>query len=551
MGASERETAELASPGAFEGGGLCGSVLVSRAFIVEFPNAGSVMIGRDADTDLQLADGSVSRQHATLTMRGDQAALTDLGSRNGTFVNGERLDAGTRRVGRGDEIAFGSARIALLAKSTLPAGVRPMLVRCALLQLLDLQVAAKHAVEVHILRMPRRWYEIDDVVSWLTTLPAEADVGLLSEQALVVVGAGRAVDALRPYRLDIQVGGAQQSETRATSGLELVTAALRAIGAHRAPPRTDSKLIAVNPAMRAVYDEALKIAPTNVSVLLIGETGVGKEVLARFLHEHSGRRGALISVNTAALPEALVESELFGHERGAFSGAVQAKIGLIEAANGGTLFLDEIGDLPMALQAKLLRVLEDRSIRRVGATQERKIDVRVVAATHRDLDRAVAEQAFRRDLLFRLNACALHIPPLRERVSEIERLAVEFLAGATAGGRAVALSPEAADALRGHDWPGNVRELRNVVERGAALADGSLLPEHLPAYLRSPRTLAPPSPGSASPDVRDAVKDYERQRIVEALAKTNGNQSQAAKLLGLPRRTLAYKMSRLGIRGAD
>jgi transcriptional regulator with PAS, ATPase and Fis domain len=298
-------------------------------------------------------------------------------------------------------------------------------------------------------------------------------------------------------------------------------------------------------------------------VLLLGETGVGKEVLARFIHAESGRSGPLVSVNTAALPESLVESELFGHERGAFSGAIQAKVGLVEAAHGGTLFLDEIGDLPLPLQAKLLRVLEERAVRRLGSTQERKVDVRVIAATHRDLERAVAEGAFRRDLLFRINACTLHIPPLRERTPEIEPLALAFLREAarraTPPREPPALSPEAAELLRRYPWPGNVRELRNVVERGAALARTSdaLLPEHLPDHVRAPATTSATQPmprvvaeAAQLPggDVRGALNEYERQRILDALDQAGGNQSRAAKLLGLPRRTLAYKMARLGIR---
>jgi two-component system response regulator HydG len=305
--------------------------------------------------------------------------------------------------------------------------------------------------------------------------------------------------------------------------------------------------------MRAVYEEAREIAPTAIGVLLVGETGVGKEVLARLIHASSGRGGPLISVNTAALPESLVESELFGHERGAFSGALTTKAGLMEAAHGGTLFLDEIGDLPLPLQAKLLRVLEERVVRRLGATQERKIDIRVIAATHRDLERAVAENAFRSDLLFRLNACTLRIPPLRERAEEIELLARELLGSVQGAATPTALSPETLAILRRYPWPGNVRELRNVLERGAALArGGALLPEHLPEHVRAPAADPPGrAPGStAAPpgDVRGALADYERQRILDALDQVHGNQSQAAKILGLPRRTLAYKMARLGIR---
>jgi DNA-binding NtrC family response regulator len=557
---SQRETAEHATSVDDARDPLCGSVFVGRAFMVELPATGRVTIGRDADTDLQLADASVSRQHACFEMRGDHATLSDQGSRNGTWCNGQRLGEEPRRVTRGDEISLGSVRIALLARSMVPSGVRAVLVRSALIQRIDEDLASGVDLEVVAVRVPRCWYEMEGVERSLAMLPGPVYAGALGESALLLAGAAGSLSAetLGRELPDAQLGQALQRDVRAGSAAQLVAAALSAIGAKRPLAREGSAPVATSPGMRRVYEEAATIAPTMVTVLLMGETGVGKEVLARTIHERSGRSGRLVSVNTAALPEALVESELFGHERGAFSGALQAKVGLIEAASGGTFFLDEIGDLPLPLQAKLLRVLEERSVRRVGATQERKVDVRVVAATHRDLERAVAEGAFRRDLLFRLNACTLRIPPLRERVGEIASLAGTFLAEAVRQAnvdRPRSIADDALEALRRYPWPGNVRELRNVVERGAALAQGAdaLRAEHLPDCVR---TQAPADGSSRAPstipapagDVREAVNEYERERIVDALAKSGGNQSAAAKLLGLPRRTLAYKMVRLGIR---
>jgi DNA-binding NtrC family response regulator len=545
---------------------LCASVLVGRPFLVELPATGAVVVGREADADLQLGCGSVSRRHAQLEMRGDHASLTDLGSRNGTFVNGERLEQGSRRVARGDELTFGSARVALFGRSTLPAGARAVLLRSALLARLDADLAGGADVHLVALRARTPWYEIDEILAWLSRLPAAATVGMLSEQALAIASEDpRDLAGLGDDGPEVEVGRAGRSTSGARSAEELVTAALRALIAGHGPVRASpsgrrgaagpgAPSAPATPAMRAVHEEVRDIAPTMISVLLVGETGVGKEVLARLIHEWSGRGGRLITVNTAALPESLVESELFGHERGAFSGALTAKAGLVEAAHGGTLFLDEIGDLPLPLQAKLLRVLEERAVRRLGATQERKIDVRVIAATHRDLERAVAENAFRRDLLFRLNACTLRIPPLRERAEEIEPLALHLL-GSVRGAAPIELSPEALAILRRYPWPGNVRELRNVLERGAALTRGGVLrPEHLPEHVRAPPPPADPpgrTPGSTPAplgDVRGALADYERQRILDALDQVHGNQSQAAKILGLPRRTLAYKMARLGIR---
>jgi DNA-binding NtrC family response regulator len=558
--AREQETAEQATSVGDERDALCGSVFVGRTFVAGLPIVGRVTMGRNADCDLQLADASVSRHHARFDMRGDHGTVSDLGSRNGTWVNGRRLTDEKRRVARGDEVRLGSVRIALFARSMVPSGVRPVLVRSALLHRIDEDLAGDVDLEVLALRLPQCWYEIEGLERLLATLPPSVYVGTLGDLALLLAGAAGSwrADALELDPWEAQTGRAAQRDEHARSAEQLVTAALSSLCAKRAPARASGAApVATGTAMRRVYEEAATIAPTMVSVLLIGETGVGKEVLARTIHEQSGRPGRLVSVNTAALPESLVESELFGHERGAFSGAHQTKVGLIEAANGGTLFLDEIGDLPPSLQAKLLRVLEERSVRRVGSTQERKVDVRVVAATHRDLERAVAENEFRRDLLFRLNACTLRIPPLRERVDEIGSLAEAFLAEVVqqaklAGPRAIAA--DALDALRRYAWPGNVRELRNVVERGVALAHGRdvLRSEHLPDGITSPglpdgarSAAAAPDAGS---DVRGAVNEYERARIVEALTKAAGNQSAAAKLLGLPRRTLAYKMARLGIR---
>jgi two-component system, NtrC family, response regulator AtoC len=523
---------------------LCATVFVeTHSFVVELPTRGSVVLGRDAECDLQLGASSVSRQHARLDMRGDQGSLVDLGSRNGTFVNGERVEDDSCRVGRGDELWFGSARMGLIGSALLPSSTHRVLVRSGFLARIDADIARGLPLHALALRLPDRWYAHDDVVAWLPKLPHDAYVGMVSEDVLVVVSGVPLVDAPPPGF----VGRA--SGAGLATGTALVAAALRAATERRTQSEPPGSPIFASPSMIRAHDEAAQIAASTVSVLLSGETGVGKEVFARLIHERSGRTGPLVSVNTAAIPESLVESELFGHEKGAFSGAHQAKIGLIEAANKGTLFLDEIGDLPLPLQAKLLRVLEDRSIRPVGGTQEKRVDVRVVAATHANLERAVEEGTFRRDLFFRLNACTLRIPPLRERRDEIMILANEFAArAARESSPTIIIAPATAEILRTYSWPGNVRELRNVIERGVALANqaGTLMPEHLPDHVRSPRGTNPP-PALATGDVRDALKDYERQRILDALDKTGGNRTEAAKILGLPRRTLTYKMGKLNI----
>jgi two-component system response regulator AtoC len=324
-----------------------------------------------------------------------------------------------------------------------------------------------------------------------------------------------------------------------------------------APPeegRVEQPLIA-DAAMMRLYDEARRIAKSSLAVLVVGETGVGKEIFARAIHDTSGRTGPLVCVNAAAIPEQLLESELFGHEKSAFSGATTAKIGLVESAAGGTLFLDEIGELPLSMQAKLLRVLEDRRVRRVGSTVERAVDVRVVAATNSDLEIHVREGRFRRDLLFRLAGSTLSIPPLRERPADVMRLADMFLSRAAAalGAPQLRWAPETLAALEGYAWPGNVRELRNVVDRAAALAvhtgciiDAACLP---PTVREGAPTVPPPDPDDEA--VRYSVRRYERQCIIDALHRTGGNKTRAAEMLGLPRRTLAYRMSLLGIGSSD
>jgi two-component system, NtrC family, response regulator AtoC len=305
-------------------------------------------------------------------------------------------------------------------------------------------------------------------------------------------------------------------------------------------------------AMRALYAQASRAARSSICVLLFGETGVGKEVLARAIHAHSPRSaGPFMGINCAALSESLLESELFGSEKGAFTGALQARAGLFEASHGGTVFLDEVGELPLATQAKLLRVLEERVVTRLGSTRSRPIDVRFVAATNRDIETEGVSDGFRRDLFFRLNGISLTIPPLRERAAEVEIFARKFLTSACVElelPEKLTLSPEALELLRSYSWPGNVRELRNAIERAAVLCTGStILPEHLPPSMlnRTPRPAGPAR--DATSHLPGEIRNLERTRIVEALESCNGNQTRAAELLGISRRTLVSRLAEFGL----
>ncbi len=312
-------------------------------------------------------------------------------------------------------------------------------------------------------------------------------------------------------------------------------------------------------AMRDLLELATRVARHNTTVLITGESGTGKEVLARAIHRMSPRsEGGFTAINCAAIPEHLLESELFGHVRGAFTGATADRDGLFELAHRGTLLLDEIGDLPLDLQAKLLRVLEEGEIRRVGGRDPRKVDVRVLAATAKPLEEAVERSEFRADLFYRLNVVRLHLPPLRERPDDVPALLAHFARqAATRLGHPVSITPSALDALTHHTWPGNVRELRNAVERAAVLGTGGPLEPHDFALANGGHHNGsngkhanggpPPSSAGATLELKTQVEAVERQAILKALEASGGNRRQAASLLGISLRTLFYKMRRLPV----
>ncbi len=304
-------------------------------------------------------------------------------------------------------------------------------------------------------------------------------------------------------------------------------------------------VIARSPGMRRAFDLACRVARVDSTVLLTGESGVGKEVLARVIHERSGRSGGpFVAINGAALPENLLESELFGHARGAFSGAASDRPGLFEAANGGTLLLDEIGEVPLGLQAKLLRALQEREVRRVGENRNRKIDVRIVAATNRDLARDVETGHFRKDLYFRLRVIEIPIPPLRERPEDVLPLAKALLVDAArrTGAQVAGFTPEAARLLLRHPWPGNVRELANAVERAAVLADGTRVDaEDLPDEIARP--------GRGSGASGDTLADVEKAHVLAILGEEKGHREKAAKRLGIGVATLYRKLKEWGEEG--
>jgi Nif-specific regulatory protein len=302
---------------------------------------------------------------------------------------------------------------------------------------------------------------------------------------------------------------------------------------------------------REVLETVTRVAPSRATVLLRGESGTGKEVIARALHDHGPRAARpYVAVNCAALPEALLESELFGHERGAFTGAAQARAGRFELADGGTLFLDEVGELPLAAQVKLLRAIQERQFERIGGRRTLTVDVRLVAATNRDLEAAVRAGSFRLDLFHRLQVVELELPPLRERAEDVLLLARHFLDELAAEhGRALALSPEAVRRLQALPWPGNVRQLRNALERlvvshgtgPVTAADLAWLADRDPAPEREPE------PGHERAPRRPSAAATERERVAEALVRAGHVQARAARLLGMTVRQLRYRVRKYGI----
>ena len=307
-----------------------------------------------------------------------------------------------------------------------------------------------------------------------------------------------------------------------------------------------SGLMTRDPGMLRVCRMIEKVAPSGATVLLLGDSGTGKEVLAQGLHDASKRKGRFVAINCAAIPETLLESELFGYEKGAFTGATKSTLGKIETANGGTLMLDEIGDLPMPLQAKLLRFLQERVIERVGGRQEIPIDVRVVGATHQDLKARITDGRFREDLYYRLAEIVVEIPPLRERIGDPVLLAHAFARRfATEMRRPVpTLADDAVRALETHGWPGNVRELQNILKRAVIMAEE----DRITALDLGLRAAATQADNSMMLDLRTVRESAERQALITALARTDGNIVRAAELLGISRPTLYDMMNRLQIK---
>jgi len=490
------------------------------------PEIGDLIIGRSNKADICIDDPAISRRHAVLHVHTppvpanprDSASfepelrIEDLGSSNGMRVREKKLvPRQTVDVFVGDTIELGSTAL-IVQRSPAASRLRRLWSHGAFEARLEDECARaeRSGAPFSVIRI-----HVD------TALPPVAVQETLGQEL-------RSIDVIATYGpneyeallIDAAPEKADEMASRVTSGLtRLGASVLVGVASYPKDARTPEELIqkacaavrdneeltegppVVVPdgTMQKLYKLIKRIASSPISVLLLGETGVGKEVMAETIHRESPRASKqMLRINCAALSEQLLESELFGHERGAFTGAVVTKPGLLETAHGGTVFLDELGEMPLSTQAKLLRVLEDRQVQRVGGLKPKPIDVRFVAATNRDLEAEIGAGRFRQDLYFRLNGIAVTIPPLRERVDEIEGLATAFILHACQKSQrddVPLLSPQALALLKAYTWPGNIRELRNVMERAVLLStDGVITPEHLPVEKMGATVLAPPGP---------------------------------------------------------
>ena len=375
---------------------------------------------------------------------------------------------------------------------------------------------------------------------------------------LVVEDLGsRNVPALNAEVLHGELRSARGGDSIRIAGHEIMVAVQATPPQAEPTPDAEDGVVVADASMSRMFGFARRVAAAATTVLIHGETGVGKDVVANRIHAWSQRSSQrFVRVNCAALPETLVESELFGHERGAFTGADRRKVGFAEAADGGTLFLDEIGELSLPVQAKLLAMLENRSVVRVGSTVETPVDVRVIAATHRSLTKEVEAGRFREDLYYRIGVVVIRVPPLRERPSEIALLAKLFAKrfGQNVGFAEPAIAADASAALQMHNWPGNIRELRNAIEHALLhTEDGIVRREHLPETVTQgaaqPRmSTRPPAGGPGSQGVRAALAEVERAAIEDALWASSGNRTHAALALGISLRSLLYKIEKYGLR---
>ncbi|WP_224367498.1 sigma 54-interacting transcriptional regulator [Hyalangium versicolor] len=556
--------------------------------LCSLPRSGTLLVGRLATADIRVEDPSVSRQHARVLVEEGGVRIEDLESHNGVRLNGERI-VGAQPLRSGDVVTLGHVTLVFhCGDRILP--LRPSLDATALrgrlaeeiervlsyervLSVIALELGACSIPMVELVREAGQGLRLMDLTGQVGSSLIVVMPELEEEEAKAA--AQQLLETLRLRVPEVRAGLASAPQDGLDADALLAAARAAALAApggglqvsgpslYRLPLGGRAVLVA-DPSMVGLFELLRRLAPSPLPVLIHGETGAGKENAAWAVHHWSPRAGKrFLALNCAALPENLVESELFGYERGAFSGADKSREGLFEQASGGTLFLDEVAELSLAVQAKLLRALDQKRITRLGSSREHEVDLRIVAATHRVLADEVKAGRFRQDLFYRLSTAVVILPPLRERARELPLLAQAFLAEACsqAGRPLLQLSAAAMGVLAAHSWPGNVRELKSVMEYAAVTARGTIIePSHLPASLGPPTPPAPEptalqavvegqhpgeSPAESARSFRllaEEVRELERQRMSEALEATGGVQTRAAQLIGMPLRTFTTKL---------
>ena len=586
-----------------------------------FPLSGdrTLTVGRSLDADIRIAEATLSRRHFSVSVVEDRVLLEDLGSCNGVYVNGQRVTQAELRLG--DEIAAGIARFRITGEGSGAAKldldsydlfthfVDSEIVRSRsfgrTVALVAISGAKGHDTHLSewcsdvksVLRPVDRLsvYGPNDIDVLLPEIPLSELQKLIEQMAWcrgqhappLLCGVATFPATARSAEELIQVAHVARGQATASEPVQYAPSHGTEVYSSVSPSEEKARgglNVVRSPALAEVYAQAERLATATLPVLIIGETGTGKEVLSRHIHEQGPRsKKPMRCINCGALPRELLESILFGHERGAFTGAVQRAKGAFEEADGGTVLLDEIGELSPAAQAALLRFLETKVVHPIGSGREVKVDVRILAATHRDLEAMADDGQFRWDLLFRLNAVTLKLPPLRERLEEIVPLAKGFAvhASETQGLPVRRISDEAVGVLRAYRWPGNVRELRNVIERAVVIAQTDTigitdLPDRLRAVTPGDRRRRgfrfdettsvfqvqrgsekgssgePKERSVERPDqFRGAVEEFERRLLLAALYAEQGNKSGAARLLKMPLRTLMNRINEFGIAFED
>ncbi len=524
------------------------------------------VLGRAAPADVVVDEPTLSREHVRISpTRAGSLEVVDLQSKNGMRVRGERVARSELHVGESMEVGG----VTLLLTRTPPRRAHDLgeLPLHRLLAAIDEELARQELTEptfgrtvtvavvasnARVLRtrsVDRRAVLDATCSCWLLPeLDPRAARAMLGVERIGLASSTEARSGGALVELARRRWSDEAAPTASAPNDATPTAAPKAASSNVASP---DDVVAVSAATRATFEQARKLASSDRPVLVCGETGSGKELVARLVHASSPRsRGPFVPLNCGAIPSSLVESTLFGHERGAFTGATERRLGAFERANGGTLFLDEVGELAPAVQAALLRVLETGRLLRVGGTREVEVDVRLVSATHRDLREESDEGRFRLDLYHRIGVLPIRVPPLRERPEDVVELARTFVrrAAERSGRTPPRLEPDALQALLSYDWPGNVRELHNVIERVVLLAEDRIERSDVAQHLVVASTPDTPRRPARTWDLRARLRELEVELVVGALEVTAGNVEGAAELLCVPRRTLAHKMSKLGIR---